>query len=317
MSTIYFRILTKKNPSQIYVRLIRGKTLDVILRTHIFINPAHWDAKRQRVRNVASAIGKDLINATLDKLVCFLLENANKDYIYGIHIDKYWAKKKVLSFFNQGDQKDLYFRDYIESYIKKAPTIFKRSGDKTLSKGTIERYKVTLNKLKNFEDFKEKKLRYQDIHLNFHREFLNYLKEKELLNLTTIGTYIKNIKVFARSAKSEGYPISKEIEHRDFFTTYCESKNIYLTDKEINRLFDLNLESERLINTRDNAIIGLRTGLRVSDFLALELSDIKEDFIEISTKKTSHKVVIPLHFQVKSILKRRQGLPKQISDSQI
>jgi integrase len=113
--------------------------------------------------------------------------------------------------------------------------------------------------------------------------------------LTIIGTYIKNIKVFARSAKSEDYPISSEIEHRDFFTTYCESKNIYLTDKEINRLFDLDLQNnERLLNTRDNAIIGLRTGLRVSDFLTLELSDIKGDFIEINTKKTSHKIVIPL-----------------------
>jgi hypothetical protein len=128
------------------VRFIRGRSLDTTLRTHIFINPAHWDAKRQRVRNVAAANNREFINATLDKLSLFLLDSYNKD----------WVKKKVLGFFNQGDQKDLYFRDYIESYIKKAPTIFKRSGNKTLSKKTIQRYKGTLVKLENFENFKKK-----------------------------------------------------------------------------------------------------------------------------------------------------------------
>jgi len=58
----------------------------------------------------------------------------------------------------------------------------------------------------------------------------------------------------------------------------------------------------------------LRTGLRVSDFLHLKQTNIKEGYLEIETKKTGQNVVIPMHPQVKEILKKRDGFPYKISD---
>src|SRR5690606_548238 len=74
------------------------------------------------------------------------------------------------------------------------------------------------------------------------------------------------------------------------------------------------IENERLDNARDLLIIGLRTGLRVGDFLKLKDSNFDSNFIKITTNKTNSFVTIPLHPQVKAILKKRGGMPRLISD---
>jgi len=52
---------------------------------------------------------------------------------------------------------------------------------------------------------------------------------------------------------------------------------IFLKDPEINTIYNHDFsDNERLNNARDPFIIGLRTGLRVSDFLRLKQTNIKE-----------------------------------------
>ena len=69
-------------------------------------------------------------------------------------------------------------------------------------------------------------------------------------------------------------------------------------------------------NIRDNFVVGLWSGLRISDFLTrLDILNIQDGFIKIKTKKTSTKVAIPIHSQVAAILKKRNGkLPSKISE---
>jgi integrase len=73
-----------------------------------------------------------------------------------------------------------------------------------------------------------------------------------------------------------------------------------------------------LDNIRDNFIIGLCTGLRVSDFNNnLNQTNITDGFIEIKTKKTGTAVAIPLHKYIVEILNKRNGnLPKKVNDVQ-
>lgn len=63
-------------------------------------------------------------------------------------------------------------------------------------------------------------------------------------------------------------------------------------------------------------IIGLRTGLRVSDLSSLSNKDVNDGFIELRNKKTDYPVIIPLHDNVIEILAKRNGaFPIKISDS--
>lgn len=115
----------------------------------------------------------------------------------------------------------------------------------------------------------------------------------------------------------EGLPINPQYRHSEFSSISNTTKDVYLTEEEINKVYNHDFsDSERLDNTRDNFIFGLRTGLRISDFLSLEKFNFVDGFIEIVTKKTAHPVVIPMHWQIKNILEKRNGeLPKQISDA--
>ena len=60
----------------------------------------------------------------------------------------------------------------------------------------------------------------------------------------------------------------------------------------------------------------MRTGLRISDFLRIEKSNILGSVINITTQKTAQNLTIPIHPQFKKILKKRDGqFPRRISDS--
>jgi len=115
----------------------------------------------------------------------------------------------------------------------------------------------------------------------------------------------------------EGYPINPQYKSSEFTSISNKTKDIYLTEEEINVLYNHNFnDSERLENVRDNFIFGLRTGLRISDFLSLQHFNFVGDNIEIETKKTGYKVLIPIHPQIKAILGKNNGkLPRPISDA--
>ncbi len=62
-------------------------------------------------------------------------------------------------------------------------------------------------------------------------------------------------------------------------------------------------------------MIGLWTGLRVSDLLYLTAKDIKDGFIDNTNLKTDIEVTIPLHPHIKNILNKRNGnFPRYISE---
>jgi len=91
----------------------------------------------------------------------------------------------------------------------------------------------------------------------------------------------------------------------------------YLNEAEIKKLFYHDFSySQTLDNVRDNFIIGLCTGLRVSDFLTrLSIDNIDGEFITIKTQKTGKDVAIPIHPYVRMILEKRKGqLPNKVCE---
>jgi integrase len=68
-------------------------------------------------------------------------------------------------------------------------------------------------------------------------------------------------------------------------------------------------------NPRDWLIIGLWTGLRISDFLKLKKEDYNDGFIQNNSFKTGIPVIIPIHPDVQQVINKRDGnLPRPISD---
>jgi integrase family protein len=107
-------------------------------------------------------------------------------------------------------------------------------------------------------------------------------------------------------------------ELSEFTTTKMNSLSVALSEEEIEKLFSFDFsQNKQLENARDLMILGLWTGLRVSDFMSLPVIDPDSKFIEVEPKKTRNssgmKVVIPLHHHIKEMIRRR-GMPTPLTD---
>lgn len=309
---------SKSENSNIYVRFIDSNRIDQKTKTNLFVKYNNWSKAKQQIKNTIDTPEKDKINATLRKIENHLLNQFNEYTIEQKHINDTWLKEQIKNFFGRSEKNELhkiYFVDWIQKFIDECPTRLYQGNP--IKKRTIQHYTTTKFKLNNYEKHFNTKLRFQDIGLEFYRNFLFYCQNIEKINNNTIGGYITNIKKWCKMIDIEGLPINQQYRHSEFSTISNKTKDVYLNEEEINAVFMHDFShSEKLDNVRDNFIIGLRTGLRISDFMQLKDFNIIDGNIEIETTKTSHPVVIPMHQQVKAILLKRNGnLPNQISDA--
>lgn len=319
MSTINYLVKGKKNFSNILIRFKNGRKFDYTTSTELKVEPKNWSQAKQKVKNTVGDKTKDAINNHLSDLKKHIFDNFNLDNATGVYIDKQWLKKQIAFYFNRPLNEtvldEVYFLPFIENFIKEAPTRIIKSTNKPVASSTITKYNSAKKKLEGYEEHYKTKLKFTDLDLNFHKQFLHYINVVENIGINTTGKYITTIKAFAREALLQGLPVHNEINHPNFFVPTEKTEDIYLKDEEINKIYKHNFKNnERLENVRDLFIIGLRTGLRVSDFLRLKQTNIKDGYIEIETQKTGQAVVIPMHWQVKEILEKRNGFPSKISD---
>ena len=262
---------------------------------------------------------KDQINQNLSRLQEYIIDEFNLDNMQGVFTDANWLKKKIAKFFNRPvdshELESIYFVPFVKNFIDQAPSRIVKGKDQPVSAGTIKKYNSTLAKLEAYEKRYKTKIRFVDLDLHFYDQFVSLLNIEQNINLGTVGNYIKTLKTIAREAKLLGLPVHEHINHPKFFGPSSKAMSIYLKDDEINSIYNFNFEDNpRLDNARDLFVIGLRTGLRISDFLRLKETNIKEGYLEIETQKTGQNVVIPMHPQVKGTLEKNNGFPKRISN---
>ncbi|WP_396177455.1 tyrosine-type recombinase/integrase [Flavobacterium sp.] len=318
MKVAFFTIKGKNDTVSIYVRFADSKRFDKKTKTGLSVKFQDWSNAKQKVKLTSANPQKDFINHKLREIEDYILLRYNEDYCTQKFIGNNWLKDQIANFFGRANLNELhktYFVDWVQKFIDDCKIRLYKG--KPIAKRTVQHYQTTIYKLKNYELHFDTKLRFQDIGLDFYRTFLVYCKTIEKLNNNTTGGYVTNIKKWCKEIDIEGLPINQQYRHSEFSTISNKTKDVYLNETEIDQVYKHDFSySERLDNVRDNFIIGLRTGLRISDFLRLKNFDYVDGKIHIETTKTAHPVVIPLHSQVKEILNKRNGcLPKHIADS--
>lgn len=317
MKVKYFLVKSKSKFSNIYVRFWIGRQYDFKANTQIKVLFDDWHETRQQMKQKASTTNKDLINSKLKELESVILDKWTNDTLNKQNISKDWLKNVINGFFGRANTNELYkvyLVDWVQKFIDDSPKRLYKG--KPISYRTIQKYKTSLLRLQDFEAHQKTRLRFENIDLNFYRNFVSYCRTEKQLNNNSIGSYIGHLKLWCKNIELEGLPINPQYKHSEFMTLSNKTKDTYLNESEINQIFNHNFStSERLDNARDLFIIGLRTGLRISDFLRLKDINLKRGFIEIETAKTGEPVIIPLHQQIQAILEKRNGiLPYSISD---
>lgn len=219
-------------------------------------------------------------------------------------------------------------------------TFAERFRDNTIkAKDTKKAYNNTINKLKEFEKEYKVKLRFIDIDIDFYNKFKNWMMNSTYKNgeddvhysKNYIGSLFKNITVFMNDSKGRFHNFDGFV-HKDFKVEKEQTDSIYLTQDEIQKIYNLEITEEllkqyeceyknlglavkSLNEERDRFIFGCFTALRHSDYSRLDSLHFKDDIISIWTIKKDKKVFIPMHYQLRELLKRRNNiLPQPISD---
>lgn len=321
MASINYLFKSKKNPSNLYCRFTNGRAIDIWKPLNIFLDPNHWDQKKQKIKNVLAVKNRDAVNKKLLQLKIHLLDDFNLAYMEGEIIDRAWLSESVNGFFHRPAQEvrnvnlpyTIYFTSFANWWIKeKAPTWI-TGANKHLNNRVITQYKSFIKLFERFEG--KSKIKLKDFTNDKINDYVKFLIE-DAYSSKTIKRDIGRVKFFCLRAEENNLNINKNFKQKVFVPETEEIKEAYLDPGEIEKIFNHDFSTDdKLDNVRDNLIISVWTGLRISDFSRLNYDNFIDDFIEIKTQKTQTRVTIPIHPMVKKILVKRNGkLPKQVSD---
>ena len=190
-----------------------------------------------------------------------------------------------------------------------------------------------LNKLREFDP----NLTFEKINKKFYREFVKSLNKKKFSD-NYIGSMIRDLKRILNHASEDGVNTNKEFEEFDVISE--DVFNIYLTEDEIKKIYDLKIDRgtieeiqkwaeedpfisvsniHRQIEALDRArklfVIGCWTGLRVENYLSIDPDiqvDLENGFLHAIANKNGPKLKIPLHRMVREIVEQH-GFPDPIS----
>lgn len=293
--------------------------------TGISILPKEWDHKAQRV---IRRTDKSEINASLDViraeagLVTNRLRSEHKTEPSAEEIRNELEKKF------HGDRKSdipKTFSAYFEHFLRKSAKRTNAKTNKLITPGTLKTWGYTYRIICEFERFRRRQIRFEDIDFEFYEEFIHYMEKVKGYSLNTIGRKIKDLKIVLNDAAAEGIntnPIFRSTKFRSFSEP---ANSIFLTEEELHSMQSLDLSSNlRLEPVRDWFLIGCWTGLRFSDWKTLKaehvITNAKGDrSIAIKAQKTQQPIVIPVSPELEVILgkyntSQGQGFPRLISD---
>lgn len=330
MATIKYLLQSKGENAQIYLRLSLGrakginkgdkpKFISFKKKAGFTINSNSW--------SVATGLPKqndpNLQNLTTDlrTLSKHVLDQLNLASSKGVDINSKWLNDTINNCFNRVEITELeYLTNYGDRFLKELKYKVSVGDKRGVSNSTEKKYKTIVNKLKSFEKYSKTKFKITDVDLKFRSSFIQYLSDVDKLMDNTIGRYLKVVKTICLDAQRNGFEINNQLLHFKGFTV--KAPKITLSFDELEEIKTTSLNNEKHEIARDWLIIGCYTGQRVSDLLRMKSSFIDNihnfDFIVLEQVKTGKIVQIPVHYEVKNILDKRNGeFPPMFNDNNI
>ena len=134
-----------------------------------------------------------------------------------------------------------------------------------------------------------KEVDFDTIDLDFYSGFISFLTKEGYVK-NTIGGFIKNVKIFMNEAVER--KLTKNLEYRNLKFKVMEEQvdKIYLSEKELLRIYDLNLvQNPRLEKMRDLFLIACHSGLRLSDLIQVKKEKIINEGRQIKVRKEKNR----------------------------
>lgn len=284
------------------------------------INPSDWDfvARMPKSRKGSDGVRLRKITTYIMQYHDFLVTLIDNYKLNGekvsrerlkLDFDKHFKPEKIPQEFE-------YLTDFVDDFLKGVKGSINKNTGREYSYSRIMSYINTNRVIKEFECFKKSRICINGYNKEMNDEFIDFCINVRKNGFNSAGEYVHIIKIFLKKAKEKGYTVSDGIS--EFTTTKANSLSVALSEKEIDTLFNYDFSyNKKYEQTRDLMILGLWTGLRVSDFMNLPAIDPDSNFIEVEPKKTRNssgiRVVIPLHHHIKEMIRKR-GMPQPMEE---
>jgi hypothetical protein len=342
MATIKFIIRSGVNKKlvPVYLRLYEGRSVDIWVKTPVVVKPSDWSNKtgsfRQRLKEpVKGAIDDNkAIGDKLDELRNTIKNEMGQTY----QRDKVWLQTVINNFYNPVKAKADTLPDYLQTYINDATSGLRQTyRNKRFTPATLksirsfqsefEKYQKELKrrlideklKLKVSYIPKNDPLDWEDIHIDFFRDFVNWFNEKNY-SQNTIAHHIKTLKTIMKQGKEDKKHNNLEFQRSAFKVESIEVDTIYLNEEELKKIYDLDLtevkegydidpvELPGLDAARDVFLIGCWTCQRFSDYSRINKVTVQDGrrVIKMVQVKTGNKVVVPVRPELDMVLKKYQ-----------
>ena len=331
MSEVHFHLKEPKSTKETSIVMIYWLNNERFkYHTNEKVLPSAWDRKTQRADESKEFPGNRKVNKNLNRYESFMdslieLAKHNKisltrDYIKKALDDEFKAHKKEIA---APDKPMINFMEFVDMFIEEC-----KSGLRLTTNGkryrdiTIKGFITTKTHLIEYQKQVKGKLDFKDITIDFYDDFLKYFNDHNR-RINTIGKNVKNLKTIMNAATEDGYNTNVEFQRKKFRVITEETDKIYLSEKELLDIYELDLsKNKRLDNVRDLFIIGSFTALRFGDMEKLSgenfvFSD-RINYLKITTQKTDTNVIIPLKDNVLAIYNKREGkLPRCVTNQKM
>ena len=295
MATVSFNLKdttlkTKKETIVLMVFFFMKK--HITLSTGIKIQAKYWNQKAtdKKYFRKSDDINTDNLNIRLKNIESGILTAYNNHInLHGaLYTDRLTKEfKKILKPTGEVSVDEITFL--------KGWDIFIKGSHKAL--WTVKHYRTAYNSVEKYEKTLKSPLTFDDITLEFYSGYVAWC-EKVPYALNTIGSHIKEIKVFMGYAVDKKWTNNLEYKHRKFKILEETSDSLVLSEQQIQKIYEHDFSKRPdLERERDLFVVDCYTGLRYQDLHQITSDKFIENgtMIKVNTHKTGKTVIIPLH----------------------
>lgn len=246
--------------------------------TGIYIKPIHWSNKAARVVGLKNSNEYNhLLNTKLQQLEEFCINSIRKQGALTLEqLETFWKSSKYDSF-------TAFVASELADDQKRAPS-------------TVENNKASLRHWQAFR----KDVLFSEINYSLIDAFDQYLRTHKL-KLNSIHKHHRVIRRFINLAIKKNLLESQDNPYLQFELKREETKRMVLSKEEVTILENLEIPSDlsRLEQVRDVFLFSCYTGLRCSDALAINQSNLEQSpkglKLNIRAQKTKKLLTLPLY----------------------
>ena len=291
--------------------------------TKLRIEPKYWDKQSNRCvahSPISMRVRKKLeqLNLQLNDIETSIYQTDKELAEIGEYLTSQ-SVRKAISTKQTGETPDFQPIAYMYQQVDEYLNGLNRRGKRGIA-STQRTYLTALKRLENFCQLQNHPIRsFEDFNHKFFTSFADYLytctyqkgTEKKQYTQNTVVNTLKVIKNLLHRA------YDNELTNNNYFSKVQTilssdvSEQIYLNEKEIQRLAQMPLTLPHERNVRDLFIIACWTGLRISDIQNLNQAEIHKDSIALYQTKTKEKVEIPILKEIAPLILQYQktGFP--------